>query len=124
MNIIVNKRKFIWTVIILLLIFGTIFFGINSFFQSRQIRELEKEVGTRKINEKIVMFLDLFIQKVLKTDKEVSFDDRLNLENAVRNIEDAEILSKWEQFTAGENEEQIQSRVKGLLETLVQKISY
>lgn len=124
MNIIVNKKKFVWTVIILLLVFGTVFFGINSFFQAKQIKELEKELETRKTNGRVAAFLDLFIQKVLKTDKEVSFDDRLNLENAVRNIEDADILSKWEQFTAGENEEQIQSRVKGLLEALVKKISY
>lgn len=73
---------------------------------------------------RVVNFLALFIQKVLKVDKEVSFEDRLTLENSVRGIDDPEILSKWEKFTQGSNESQIQQSVKDLLELLVNKITY
>ena len=67
-------------------------------------------------------FLNLFIEKVLKSNQEITFEDRLKLENAVRDINDPEILATWEQFTGGTNEAENQKGVKELLATLVKKI--
>lgn len=94
------------------------------FLKAQEAKQLRAELQTQKTNGKVASFLDLFIQKVLKTDKEVSFEDRLQLENAVRDINDQEILAKWEQFTNGQTESQIQDGVKALLEVLARKIVY
>ena len=119
-----NKRNIILAMVILLLISAGAFFAVKYFLQTRETVKLQQEIKTQKTNNKVVNFLNLFIQKVLKTDQPVSFEDRLQLENAVRDINDPEILSKWEEFTGGIDEAQIQQGVKDLLEVLVKKISY
>lgn len=116
------SKKFIWTMVFLIIVFAAAFFGIKFFFQEKRISGLEEELKLNKSGEKAAIFLDLFVRKVLKTDKEIFFEDRLILENAVREINDKDILEKWEQFTAGENEEQIQEGVKVLLEALAKRI--
>jgi len=122
-SIIQNKKNLVVVIIVLLLLIGNIFFGIKYFLQIKETQKIQKELSTRRTNDKIVNFLNLFIEKVLKTDKEVSFDDRLKLENTIRDINDSEILSKWEKFTNGTNEAEIQQGVKDLLEILAQKIT-
>ncbi len=119
----ISKKKIILAIIILLFALGNTFFAVKYFLQIKETAKLQKEIKTQQINGKVINFLNLFIQKVLKTDKPVSFEDRLQLENAVRNINDPEILSKWERFTGGTNETEIQQGVKDLLEVLVKKIS-
>jgi|SRR3989344_5187931 len=84
--------------------------------------KLQQELAQQQTNAKVVNFLNLFIQKVLKSDTEVSFESRLGLETAIRDINDPELLAKWEAFTGGTNEDEIQKGVKDLLEALVKKI--
>ena len=120
----ISNKKIILAGVIVLFILGNIFFAVNYFLQKQETEKLQKEIATQQTNVKVLNFSKLFIQKVLKTDKPVSFEDRLQLENAVRNINDPEILSKWEQFTGGTNEAQIQQGVKDLLEALINKILY
>lgn len=73
-------------------------------------------------NEKIINFLKLFITKVLKVEGEVDFETRLKLENAVREIQDKEILDQWIKFTESKTEDESQKNVKDLLEILVNKL--
>jgi hypothetical protein len=73
-------------------------------------------------NERIINFLKLFITKVLKTEGEVDFETRLKLENAVREIQDKEILDQWIKFTESKTEDEAQKNVKDLLEILINKL--
>jgi len=118
----INKKNIVLSGVIAVLLAAGIFFGVQNVMYAREAQKVRQELANQKTNAKIVSFLDLFIQKVLKTDKEISFEDRLKLENAIRDINDPEILAKWEQFTGGINEVQIQAGVKDLLEILVKKI--
>ncbi len=77
---------------------------------------------TQKTNEKVLEFAKLFIEKVLKAKTEVDFETRLKLENAVRNLDDEEILVQWQKFTESKIEAEAQEEVKNLLEMLVNKI--
>ncbi len=119
-----SKRSIILIAVIALLVLGNIVFGVEYFLQAQKTAKLEQQLTTQKTNTKVVNFLNLFIQKVLKTDKEVSFEDRLKLENAIRDINDPELLAKWEQFIGGTNEAEIQQGVKDLLAALAKKIIY
>jgi len=123
-SILKHKKSIIFGLIILILLFGGVFFGVKYFSQLNEIEGLQKELAVRQTNERVVNFLAVFIQKVLRAEKEVSFEDRLKLENTIRDINDPEILSEWEKFTGSTNEFQIQEGVKDLLEVLVKKISY
>ena len=118
-----RRRKLLETIVLILLVFGNIFFGINYYLQLQEVKKINQQLQAEQTNAKVVNFLNLFVEKVLKTDQPVSFDDRLKLENAVRDINDPNILAKWEQFTGGQTVDQIQAAVKDLLEALVRKIA-
>ncbi len=96
-------------------------------FNGRRVLEnnlngIQVKVDTQKINDKTLEFAKLFVDKVLLTKSEVSFDDRLKLENAVRELNDGEILGEWNKFVNSKNETDAQEAVKGLLGLLVHKI--
>ncbi len=118
-----NKKGRVVALVLFLLAAGNAYFGTQYVLLAQENKQLHQEVEAKQGKEQAVVFLNLFIEKVLKTDKEVSFEDRLKLENAIRDINDPELLAKWEKFTSGTTEEQIQQGVKDLLEALGKKIS-
>lgn len=120
----IDKKKIITAIAALILAAAVISLGIGYFLQAQKIQELQKEVNAKQTNAKIVSFLDTFIEKVLKAENEVSFEDRLKLENSIRDLNDKELLTLWEKFTQATTAEQIQQNVKNLLEGLVNKIIY
>lgn len=87
-----------------------------------ELAEAKKEISTFNRNGKVISFSRLFIDNVLKAGKEVDFDTRLKLENAVRDIKDDEILAQWDKFTKSQTEEGAQDEVKNLLDLLMKKI--
>jgi len=117
-----SKRDILLALVMMGLLGMGVFFAVQNVIQAKEAQKIQQELARQKTNAKVVNFLNLFIQKVLKTDKEISFEDRLKLENAIRDINDPEILQKWEEFTGGTNEAQIQDGVKNLLEILVKKM--
>lgn len=119
-----SKQKIILTIIILILVAINVFLGASYFFAQKQLQLAEGKLKTQQNSIKIVDFTKLFIEKVLKAEKEVSFEDRLKLENAVRDLNDDEILMQWEKFTTSKTEIEAQTAVKNLLELLVGKYSY
>lgn len=116
------KQKIILITIISVLIAGNIFVGINYFFVQKKLQIIEQQLKSQQNNLKILNFTRLFIEKVLKAEREVSFEDRLKLENAVRDLNDDEILKQWEKFVESKTEIEAQNAVKELLELLVKKI--
>ena len=119
-----NKKNTFLIVTLAVVLFGAFFFGIQYTLEAKQVSKLQQDLSLERTNVKVAAFLNLFIQKVLKTDKEISFEDRLQLENAIRDINDPILLAKWEAFTQANSETDIQARVKDLLEALVKKIHY
>ncbi len=121
---IVDRKKIIIIVIILLLLAGNIAFGIGYFSEKLEIQKMQEELNKQRLNVKIINFSSIFIEKVLKAKTEVSFEDRLKLENSVRDLEDPAILNLWEKFIESKTQDEAQEAVKNLLDALVKKISY
>ena len=118
-----QRKKLITWGIIAVLLLGNIVLGVLYFQQSQQMAKVQKELTQRRTNDKVVQFLNLFVANVINTDQEVSFEKRLQLENAVRDINDPEILDKWDVFIKSTTEQDIQAAVRGLLQVLVKKIA-
>ena len=116
-----SKQK-IALIIVLILLIGNIFFGYKYFALQKELETTKATIKTQQINEKILDFTKLFIEKVLKAETEVGFETRLKLENAVRNLGDEEILNQWQKFTESKTEAEAQTEVKNLLEMLIGKI--
>jgi len=117
----VNKRN------ILIIIFATLavssaYFAVKYSIVKSELKEVKSQVEVQTTDTKMLNFMRLFIKDVLKADQEVSFETRLQLENAVRDLEDQEVLAQWQRFTEASTEAQAQTEAKNLLEMLADKI--
>jgi hypothetical protein len=111
-----------WIILVLILLVGNIFFGLKYSAVQKELKLAQATLEAQKTNERVLGFTKLFIEKVLKAETEIDFETRLKLENAVRNLDDGEILSQWQKFTESQTEAEAQKQVKNLLEMLVNKI--
>lgn len=118
-----KKETIIFSIIVILSAVVIVLIGQNYVFRQNLIIA-ENAVKTRQYNEKILNFTKLFISKILKASGEVSFDDRLELENAVRGINDKTIFEEWQKFVNAKTQLEAQIEVKNLLEILINKIGY
>ncbi|MDO8592689.1 MAG: hypothetical protein Q7R92_02870 [bacterium] len=116
------KTKIILAVIILALAAGNIIFAASYFFAAKNLAQAQAANSDKQKNQKILEFNKLFIQEVLGAGKEVGFESRLKLENAVRGLNDQEILSDWQKFTASKDPAEAQKNVLLLLKALANKM--
>lgn len=77
----------------------------------------------QKVNYQMLDFRNMFTEEVLLADKEVSFDTRLRLETAVRNLKDQEVFDQWQNFVKSSTKEDASLQAKKLLHMLVEKTS-
>lgn len=117
-----NSGKIFWMILILLVLTGNVILVSKYATTKGQLENAESVLAERRYNEKIISFTHLFIDKVLKAESEVSFEDRLQLENSVRDLKDDEIIGAWNSFVNSKNEVAAQNAVKNLLGILVDKI--
>jgi len=122
--IIISKKTLVLAIVIVLLIAGNILFGIKFFTKWQEAEKLKREAITQQMNAKTINFLKLFIEKVLKAKTEVSFEERLKLENSIRNLNDPKILAQWEKFLESKTQEEAQENVKDLLDLLASRLAY
>jgi len=120
----VNLKKVLVIAVIFILVATNIVALIGYFSAKQELAKARQEVIRQQVNVKVLNFTNLFIAKVLKAENEVSFEDRLKLENSVRDLNDPELLSQWNKFVDSKTPEDAQKEVKNLLEMLVKKISY
>ena len=119
------RSKAFWVVIFLTLFGSNVLFGLMYFQTAKELAGVKVALSTQRYNAKYLDFLKMFIKLVIKSDKEVDFETRLKLENAVRQLKeeygDEEILLQWQKFVASTNEAEAQKNVKDLLAMLVEK---
>ena len=118
-----TRTKLFLLIIITVLVVGNICFGFFYFRDCRELSEYKKEITIQKTNSSVLLFADLFIDKVLLGQGTVDFEDRLSLENAVRDVKDKEIFSNWEAFTKSQNDRESQTAVGNLLKLLFAKVA-
>ncbi|MCX6722290.1 MAG: hypothetical protein NTY04_03845 [Candidatus Staskawiczbacteria bacterium] len=112
-------NKIIIISIILLLALCSIFLGAKYYFTEIQ---LQKVLSTSKVNDSILTFNKLFVDKVLGAKGEVSYADRLKLENAVVATKDNDMISSWHNFLNSKTEKEAQGSVMVLLKMFAEKI--
>jgi len=118
-----EKTKFFTTVIILISIIlaGVSFFYV---FDRIELNNAQKLLKAQQTNEKALALTKLFVEKVLQGESEVGFEDRLKLENAVRDLNDQQIFDQWQKVVKSQSAEETQQAVGDFLNLLLNKISY
>lgn len=117
-----NNKNIIIILLILSLVVNA-FLVANYFILKIGFAKAQKTMEQGRVNKKIASFTSLFIEKVLKSEKDVDFEERLMLETAVRDLNDQEVMSQWRKFTESKIKEDAQREVKNLLGLLLKKIS-
>ena len=111
-----------WKIVSLVLFVALIILGLIFIISARRAENREAQLtSTISTNQKVVDFTALFIEQVLKTESEVSFEKRLALENAVRALNDTQILAGWQAFVDSSDAKTAQTAVVNLLSLLVSK---
>ena len=108
--------------VISLLVSGNIFLLVQFGILNGELRQAKKELNVRQINEKTLTFAKLFVEKVLQGTDEVSFEDRLRLENSVRDINDPEIFDQWQNFIKTQTDREAQDQMSRLFMMLLNKL--
>ena len=119
-----DTKRLILVIVISLLIAGNIYFVVQLFLCKGELNRANEFLYTKQINEKTLAFSKLFVDKVLKGGSEIDFEDRLKLENSVREINDQEIFDQWQKFVKGGTDQEDQQNLTKLLKLLVIKIYY
>ncbi len=114
-----ERTKKILEILLVLLVISNIFLAYK-FVQVR--KTLVQTIENQKVNNSVLSFTQLFMNKVLLGTSEVSFEDRLLLENSVRDLNDKDIYSSWKAFTNAKPGD-VQTDFYNLFQLLLKKIS-
>ncbi|MFA6485974.1 MAG: hypothetical protein WCT40_01235 [Candidatus Magasanikbacteria bacterium] len=117
-----NIKKFLGAIAVIFLVAAVVIGGLGYYSLNKDYKGLQAYANSQRTQIQTVEFLKLFVKRVLKAQGEVDFETRLKLENAVRDLGDANVLAKWQAFVNSANEVDAQKNVKDLLEVLVDKI--
>ena len=107
-------------VIVVLSLAANIFLWISLLIENKKNIEIQQKIH---LNDKVLDFANIFIDKVLRSKGEISFEDRLKIENAVRDTQDNEIYNEWQKFIVAKTELEGQERIVNLLQFIVNTIS-
>lgn len=118
-----QKTKIIAIITISLLTATAMFFAVESFLLTKKLNSVKITLQEQETNAKAALFAKLFIDKILLSQGTVGFDDRLKLENAVRDLNDPEIFAKWQKLTASSGDAETQQIVGSILKMLISKIA-
>ena len=108
-------------VIILAFVF-CISVGFNAYL-GFEVVKLTKQFEAGQQGSKVMAFRNMFTENVLLSNKEIDFETRLEMENAVRELKDQQILLQWQRFTESTTQEDASLQAKKLLQLLIQRTS-
>jgi len=120
---ILDKSRLVSNILMLVLVAGNIFFSIqyteNIKQQADQAASVVDTSGTRI---KAARFMKEFVDIVLNTQGTISLDDRVKLENDVRQIGDSTITTQWMSFVNSKDAKTAQSNAVKLMSMVTNKM--
>jgi hypothetical protein len=116
-----SQTRLLWAVIVVFAVVSAVLL-VQNLNLRKELQQDQAALTKSVLNQQAVTFLQAFVDKVLRAQGEVSFDDRLQLENMVRDLKDDAILAEWNKFVNSQTPAAAQEEVKNLLELLTRKI--
>lgn len=116
-----NRTKILLVVTVVLLIISA-FLGARYYNVYQESNRMQKLIVNYDLDSRVLVFTDLFISEVLRAEKDIDFETRLKLENAVRELDNENISTAWKNFVDSETEEEAQQNVEALLSLLITEI--
>ena len=92
---------------------GNVLLGVQVYREHVKNQKLQ---DTFYLHGSVLNFASLFITKVLRATSEISFEDRLRIENAVRDTKDKDIYEAWQKFVGAKTADDGREEIKNLLQ--------
>ncbi len=120
---ILDKTRLMSNVLMLLLVAGNIFFSVQ-YTQSikDQAAQANSVVDKDATRIQVARFLKYFIDTVLNTQGTIAFDDRVKLENDIRQIHDSGLTTQWTEFVNSKDSKIAQTNAVKLMSMLTNKM--
>ena len=123
MNSGLEKTRLLSNILMILLVIGNIFFSIQ-YMEGVKLQAKKDTVEEAKSVERLqtARFLKLFIDTVLNTKETISFENRVKLENDIRQLQDKAITTQWESFVNSKDTKVAQEAAVKLMSMLGSKM--
>jgi hypothetical protein len=96
---VMEKTRFISNVLLVILLAGNLYFSVQYVHNLKESQVPVIDKGAQEVMQiKNANFLKLFINKVVKSSGTVTYEDRVQLENDVRQIHNPALTAQWEVF--------------------------
>lgn len=102
---------------------GMLYLAVDRYLINLELVKAQSAIVKQQDDIKTTLFTRLFIDKVLLSKGTVNFEDRLKLENAVRDMSDPEVFKKWQDFVSCTDDVKAQEIVGTMLRLLVDRMS-
>jgi hypothetical protein len=118
---ILDRTRLVSNILMLVLVAGNIFFSIQ-YTESIKQQSLQENNDNSTVRIQASRLLKSFIDIVLNTEgKAISYDERISLENEVRQMKDPEILKKWNVFVNSSDAKVAQQNAVEFMKLLANK---
>jgi len=111
------KTRNILNIVLLILIIVNIVLVV--FLVNAVKKPTVEQQASAELHKKVISFHTLFIEKVIASQKPVSEEDRVALENSVLQINNPELTKAWNTFVKSNKQNDMQTSVVKLLSLLV-----
>ena len=120
---ILDRTRLVSNILMLVLVAGNIFFSIQyTEGIKQQAAAASQNVNKDATRIQVARFLKFFIDTVLNTQGTISFDDRVKLENDIRQIGDSTLTSQWTDFVNSKDSKIAQASAVKLMSMLTNKM--
>ena len=121
---VLDKTRLVANILMLILLAGNLFFSVQYVqsivaYQSGAAAAAEAKDTARLMNARL---MKSFVNVVLDTKGTVSLEDRVALENDVRQTHDSEIIKLWDAFVASKDGTVAQSNAVKFIVVLANKM--
>ena len=121
---VLDKTRMVSNILMLVLVAGNIFFSIQYTENIKSKAELDALAQDNTgIRIQAARVLNFFINTVLNTEnKTISFDDRVKLENDVRQLLDPNLTAQWTAFVNSKDSKSAQTNAIKVMSMLTGKM--
>ena len=123
MNAGLDKTRLVSNILMIILVAGNIFFSIQYMDGIKQQANKDSQEEARSVERlQTARFLKLFIDTVLNTKEIISFENRVKLENDIRQLGDKAVTTQWDAFVASKDTKIAQEAAVKLMSMLGSKM--
>jgi len=119
---VLDKTRLVSNILLIVLVASNIFFSIQYIESIKQQNSVKEEATDTSIL--VSRFLKLFVDVVLNTESgsTISYDNRVQLENDIRQIKDADLIKQWDAFVDSKDAKVAQKNAIILMKALTNKL--